>query len=64
MNFKDNDEYQQWVTSDKRPKNIPLEPRAYYVHGLGHEHYSNSNTDISPDNDNAWYSWDVYLGLR
>ncbi len=53
MKFKNFKEYQDWVTSDKRLKNIPLEPLAYYTHKQASTH-----------DDLMWYSWDSYIGLE
>jgi hypothetical protein len=65
MNFKDFDDYKQWITSDKRPKNIPLEPWAYYEHELGRAPYRPTNTPLQTKDDKVyWHSWDTYLGLK
>ena len=50
QNFQNIDEYKEWINSDKRPKNIPKEPQAYY------KKYR--------DGTGGAFLWDRYLGFK
>jgi hypothetical protein len=50
QNFQNMDEYKKWINSNKRPKNIPKEPQAYY------KKYR--------DGTGGAFLWDRYLGFK